>query len=322
MSMLVIGESLIDVFYDSTDEVCARQPGGSPLNVAIGLSRLGRDVSLLTRVGNDADGKIILDYCGKENVKLLEGSITTAPTSLAHAHFAADLSAIYSFDIHSDYPHPPTDETQRAALLAKAPRLIHFGSIGAHLAPGSETLKEWLAFYKRTSTISYDPNVRLDLCGPEEHLRSQIEDFIPYIDIFKSSYEDLTAVYGNVPATQLAQKFLAAGVKICVITYGPDGLEIFTKRHQVRMPAIQVDVVDTVGAGDSLMSALIDGLARMSVLGPEDENGLANIPRGMLVSLGAFAATAASITVCRRGANPPTRKEVAAQSELYSVGAL
>lgn len=322
MSMLVIGESLIDIFYDSEDRVYAQQPGGSPLNVAIGLSRLGRDVSLLTHIGNDPNGQIIRDYCANEGVELLSGSITDEATSLAHARISPNHSAVYCFDINSDYPHPPKDPVARAKLLENPPQLIHFGSVGAHLSPGHEILKEWLAFFKGISTISYDPNIRLDLCGPKEKLMAQIEEFIPFIDIFKASYPDLTAVYGEIPAAELAQKFLSAGIKICVITYGPDGLEIFTTRHQVRMPAIRVDVVDTVGAGDSLMAALIDGLARMSLLNTEDINNLTNIPRGMLVSLGAFAATAASITVCRQGANPPTRKEVAAQSDLYSVGAL
>ncbi|XCB31052.1 PfkB family carbohydrate kinase [Arcanobacterium hippocoleae] len=188
--------------------------------------------------------------------------------------------------------------------------------------PGSETLKEWLNFYKDTSTISYDPNVRLNLVGPKERVIAQIEDFIPFIDIFKASYEDLAALYGDIEPAEIAQKFLSSGVKLITITYGGNGLEIFSAQHRVRIPAIKVQVVDTVGAGDSLMSALIDGLARISMLGAEDKTGLANISKGMLVSLGAFAATAASITVCRQGANPPTRKEVAAQSDRYSVGAL
>ncbi|XCB29449.1 PfkB family carbohydrate kinase [Arcanobacterium hippocoleae] len=141
MSMLVIGESLIDVFYNSDNQADARLPGGSPLNVAIGLSRLGRDISLLTRIGNDPDGKLIQEYCEHEGVALIPGSVTAEPTSLAHAQIAADRSAVYRFDIHSDYPHPPTDPEERAALLETAPQLIHFGSVGAHLAPEAKHSK-------------------------------------------------------------------------------------------------------------------------------------------------------------------------------------
>ncbi|MDR6939898.1 carbohydrate kinase [Arcanobacterium hippocoleae] len=322
MSLLVIGESLIDVIYDADNAVRARQPGGSPLNVAIGLSRLGREVMLLTHIGKDADGQAIQDYCEREGVELQPGSVTATPTSLAHAHLSQDLSGIYSFEIHPNYPHPPTDPHERAALLESAPKLVHFGSVGAHLAPGNQAIKEWLDLYHGTSTISYDPNIRLDLVGPATRVREEITNFLPYIDIFKASEEDLAAVFTNETPAQIAQHCLKAGVKLFVVTYGSNGLELFTTQHQVRMPAIKAEIVDTVGAGDSLMAALIDGLAKMSVLGAENSNGLANISRGMLVSLGKFAATAASITVQRRGANPPTRKEVAAQSDLYSVGAL
>lgn len=322
MTMLVIGESLIDVFYDPDGQLTARHPGGSPLNVAVGLSRLGRKVSLLTRIGNDPDGKLILDYCKSENVFLVQGSITETATSLAHAHLNENHSANYNFEIYSDYPLPPTDEKERATLLANAPQVIHFGSLGAHLAPGNKALRKWLNFYRDTSTISYDPNVRPDLIGSKKMMIEQINEFVPFIDIFKASSEDLNALYGDENPTDIAQIFLNAGVKLFAVTYGSEGLALFTKNNQVHIPAIPVKVVDTVGAGDSLMSALIDGLARISALDVNDKNMLANISRSTLVSLGSFAVTAASITVCRQGANPPNKKEIAAQSDLYSVGAL
>ncbi|WP_124054201.1 carbohydrate kinase family protein [Arcanobacterium ihumii] len=322
MTILVIGESLIDIFYNQDGEELDRRPGGSPMNVAIGLARLGRDTSLLTRIGDDAAGDSIVEHCAADRVHLVAGSVTADPTSLAQAHLGADGSANYTFELHSDYPMPPTDERERADLLDGAPRLVHIGSIGAHLEPGAKAVREWIKFYRPKSTISYDPNVRLDVVGPASKLREEVESFLDLVDVFKASKEDLEFLYEDFDLDVAVDKVLDAGVSLVVITDGSAGLHLYTKNHQVTIPAISVEVVDTVGAGDSLMSALIDGLGRLSVIGREEVDAIRGLSKTMLTTLGYYAATAASITVTRRGANPPNRAEISAQSEKYSLEGL
>ncbi|MBM7824819.1 fructokinase [Arcanobacterium pluranimalium] len=322
MTILVIGEALIDIFYNQAGAEIDRRPGGSPMNVAIGLARLGRDTSLLTRIGDDAAGDSIVEHCAADRVRLVNGSVTSEPTSLAHAHLGADGSASYTFELHSDYPMPPSDEHEQADLLECAPRLVHIGSIGAHLEPGAAAVKEWIKFYRQKSTISYDPNVRLDVVGPAEKLRGEVESMLEYVDVFKASKEDLEFLYEDLDLDVAVDAVLNAGVALVVITDGGAGLHLYTKEHRVTVPAVKVDVVDTVGAGDSLMSALIDGLGRLSVLGREEVDAIRGLSKTMLTTLGYYAATAASITVTRRGANPPNRQEISAQSEKYSLAGL
>ncbi len=318
MSVLVIGEALIDVIYDVSGKAVARTPGGSPLNVAVGLGRLNRRTTLLTRIGEDNDGAQIIDHCLAAEVNLAPGSITSHPTSLAHAHLTSDGSATYQFEIYSNYPSPPTHVDERSQLLANAPSALHFGSIGAHIKPGATQVQKWLEFYKDHATIFYDPNVRLACLESLETLQEEVASYLPFVDIFKANTEDIAAIYPDLSPAQVANKLLEAGVLLVVITEGGEGFTLYTKTRTVFIPAISVSVVDTVGAGDSLSSALIDGLGRLSLLGADTAN-LAHISQQSLISLGYYAATAASITVNRRGANPPTRNEIALHAQMYHI---
>lgn len=322
MNMLVIGESLIDVIYDSSGRKLGHYPGGSPLNVAVGLSRLGRETALLTRIGDDTPGDVIMAHLQASHVKLAPGSINGEPTSMAFAHMDTNGHVEYDFDIRSSYPQPPTDPAERAQLLANAPRHIHIGSIGAHLQPGAAAVRAWVNFYHSVSTISYDPNVRLGLGGTPSSYQAEIEEYLSVVDILKASKEDLELCYGELTSDKLAElvrHMLARGVSLVVITDGARGLDLYTLDHSIHVDALQVPVVYAVGAGDAVMSALIDGLARLSVLGRDDISRLRQQSASLLTSVGTYAATAAAITVTRQGANPPTRSEITAHSEIYAV---
>lgn len=316
MTFLVFGESLVDE-VPRGDETLSL-PGGSPLNVAVGLARLGRETTLVTRIGDDDAGEIIADYLADSGVRLFPGSIDDAPTSIARAHLDSAGNARYDFSLTNDYPAPPTAVTDISDLVYQAPALIHIGSIGAHLNPGADKLRSWLSIFAGTSTISYDPNVRLGVVGPREKLLAEIDELMEFVEVVKASHEDLEELFGNGDPALGARYFLDRGASLAVISMGASGLHLVTNRESVFVPAAKVDVVDTVGAGDSLMSALIDGLARMSLLGREDEAGIAGMSHSSLVSLGSYAAAAAAITVTRSGANPPTREELSKSMEMYS----
>lgn len=317
MTFLVIGESVVDEV--PRDGGLTSHPGGSPLNVAVGLARLGRSTTLITRIGDDDKGELIAEYLADSGVRLHPGSIDDRPTSVARAALDASGSATYEFSLVSDYPEPPTEVTEISNLVYEAPSLIHIGSLGAHLEPGAEKLRSWLEILSGTSTVSYDPNVRLSMVGPREKLRAEVDQLMEYIDIVKASDEDLDELFGDRGAERGARYFLDRRASLVVITLGGGGLQLFTKNESVHVPAAKVDVVDTVGAGDSLMSALIDGLARMSLLGREDETAIADMSHSALSSLGSYAAAAAAITVTRAGANPPTRAELSKSMDMYST---
>lgn len=309
MSCLVIGESLIDVVKRG-DGHTTRHPGGSPMNVAVGLARLGRRVQLLTRFGDDFDGDTIRDYVESAGVTLMQGAVDTDATSIAMASLDAHGHATYRFDVHSAYVDPPAAGPKREALLAAPPLHVHIGSIGAHLRPGADTVRRWIELLSPYSTVSYDPNVRLSILGSTQSILDDIDAMLPFIDIVKVSMEDLELLHGRrVDADDMSASLFEQGVKFVTITDGARGAKFYTPNTSVFVPAAQVSVVDTVGAGDAMMAALIDGLARVTVLG-DDRAGLTSLSNQMLQSVGQYASRAAGITISREGANPPTRAEL------------
>lgn len=155
MSFVVIGESLIDDV--EREHTRTTHPGGSPLNVAVGLARLDREVTLVTRIGDDDAGTLISDFLHESGVNLYPGSVDSHPTSTAYAQLDQHGNATYTFDLLSNYPPPAMD------LIESAPRLVHIGSIGAHLEPGATVLRSWLESFNGHCTVSYDPNVRMSL---------------------------------------------------------------------------------------------------------------------------------------------------------------
>ncbi|NLW12993.1 MAG: carbohydrate kinase [Trueperella sp.] len=306
---LVIGEALIDVVRRPGGET-TRHPGGSPMNVSVGIARLGRRVHLLTRFGDDTDGDTLRDYIESAGVMLAPGAVDSDATSIAMASIDDEGSPAYHFDVNSSYVEPPTSPEKVAALLAKPPLHVHIGSIGAHLRPGSDTVCRWLKLLHPHSTVSYDPNVRLSILGSAQSVIDDMQEILPFVDIVKASTEDLEELHGEpVEPDDAAQYFLDRGVEFVAITMGAQGVKLYTPKESVEIPALSVQVVDSVGAGDAMMAALIDSLARISVLGDE-RAGLTEISPQMLTSVGQFAVTAAAITVSRAGANPPTRDEV------------
>ncbi|MCI7689988.1 carbohydrate kinase family protein [Trueperella pyogenes] len=308
MSCLVIGESLIDVV--KRGPATTRHPGGSPLNVAVGLARLGRPVKLLTRIGADPDGETIRDYVESAGVELVDGAVDTAATSIALAALDEHGHATYRFDVYSAYADPPAVGEEREMLLAHPPLHVHIGSIGAHLRPGATTVRRWIELLSPHSTISYDPNVRLSILGSVESVLADMDAMLPFVDIVKASTEDLSVLFKNdIDPVLTAQWFFERGVKFVAITDGARGARFCTPHTSAHVPAPQVQIVDTVGAGDAMMAALIDSLARISVLG-DDRAGLTSISPQMLHSVGEYASRAAGITISRAGANPPTRAEL------------
>ncbi|MDY5584980.1 MAG: PfkB family carbohydrate kinase, partial [Arcanobacterium sp.] len=235
------------------------------------------------------------------------------------AHLDSNGDASYNFELLSEFPEAPRSAQEYFTNLGREPLAVHFGSLGAHLNPGSEKVLDWIKLLHPHATICYDPNIRPIISENPEKLKNEVTQYLEYVDVFKGNTEDIAEIFPSLSIAEAASEILAAGPSLVVISAGADGLTMHTKSHQVEIPALDVTVVDTVGAGDSLTAALIDGLGRISLLGREDSKHIETMSRSMLTSLGYYAASAASITVTRRGANPPTRAEISAQSEMYLI---
>lgn len=298
---LIIGEALVDV-VERPGETPQEHPGGSPANVAYGLARLGREVELATWIGRDPRGAAIRTHLTVGGVRLTPGhnGATRTPTSIAR--IGVDGSAQYEFDLEFQVPEVHLDSD----VL-----VVHTGSIGATTPPGADAIAEIVAAAREYSTITYDPNARPTLMGTAEEAKLRIEPLVAAADVVKVSDEDLRWLYPDTVEEEVVRRWAREGNAVVVLTRGAAGAFAATSSGlEVEVRAPKVDVVDTVGAGDSFMSALLDALWREDLLGADRRGHLHAIGRDTLESAMAWAVSAAAITVSRAGANPPTRAEL------------
>jgi fructokinase len=293
--VFVIGEALVDV----VDR--AAIPGGSPLNVAVGVARLGLPTVLATRFGDDEHGRLIAAHLETSEVAVAAGSVDARPTGVAEATIAADGSASYRFDIDWD----PAEFTP-----VDPPALVHTGSIGATLAPGAAVVERLLRAERSTATISYDPNARPQLMGDSADARNTVERLIGLADVVKASDEDVAWLYPGNELDAVLADWLASGPALVVLTRGGDGADALAASGGVHIAAPVTTVADTIGAGDSFMAGLLAALADRDLLGGARREALRAIDISTLTEVVEFAARCAAITVSREGANPPTRADL------------
>ena len=304
MRTLVIGESLIDIVH-RPDGSTREHVGGSPANVAVGLARLGHDVTLATMIGDDERGTRIATRLEEEGIALTEGSIGERPTSVATSTLDETGAAAYTFDLTWEL-----NEYQPLEGLAH----VHTGSIAATLEPGASAVLSTLQSARPSATISYDPNARPSLMGDPHEVRAKIEQLIGLSDVVKASDEDIAWLYDGAPLPDILRLWGLLGPALVVVTRAEKGavigLTITGELTSVNAPV--VEVMDTVGAGDSFMAGLLSGLLEASLLG-----GIQARERLRSASLADVrpavdrALACASITVSRAGAAPPYLADLA-----------
>ncbi|MEZ0164636.1 carbohydrate kinase [Kineococcus sp. LSe6-4] len=300
---VVVGEALVDVVHRAGQDGTVEHPGGSPMNVAHGLGRLGHDVALLTRLGDDDHGRLLTGHLAGAGVRLLPGAVDGDRTSVARAEVDAEGKASYDFDLVWRVPDTPLPED-----LA----LLHTGSIGAAVDPGAGTVLELMRAVRGRATTSYDPNVRPAFFDSPAAALERVEEFVAAADVVKASDEDLDWLLPGRDVEDVAHRWQGRGPALVVVTRGGAGAVVVSGAGTLHVPAPRVDVVDTVGAGDAFMSGLLHALAEHDLLGGRALPRLRHLGLGTLQSLVATAIASASITCSRAGANPPTREELAA----------
>ncbi len=224
-------------------------------------------------------------------------------TSVATAHLDAQGVAAYEFDLEW--------ALAADAVTRPTPLVVHTGSIGAVLEPGGTDVERLLRHARNTSTITYDPNARPTLMGDPATALARIEAFVELADVVKVSDEDLEWLMPGVDPVDAARQWAAAGTALVVVTRGGEGSLAVASGEVIEVPSVRVDVVDTVGAGDSYMGGLIDGLWTAGLLGAGRRQDLATAPADAISAVLERCARIAAITVSRAGANPPSADEVA-----------
>lgn len=303
---LVIGEALVDIVHDASGTI-TEHPGGSPANVALGLARLGRNAQLATWLGHDPRGHTVLDHLHASNVHVVPGSTGAERTSTAEARLDADGAATYTFDLLWNVPEVHLDND-----LA----VLHVGSIGATLRPGADAVAEIALAAREHATISYDVNARPSIMGEPADAEALIERIASRADLIKVSDEDFRWLYSHLDPLDVAREWAQQGPAVVVVTSGGQGSTAFTSSGlEVTVRAPAVTVADTVGAGDSYMSGLIDALWTAELLGASRREKLHAISEQDLRAAMTWAARVAAITVSRPGADPPTRRDLEPQHD-------
>ncbi len=298
--VLVAGESLVDVVLGPDGRTLEETPGGAPLNIAVGLARLGVPTQLLTAFADDPYGELIGRHLEDSGVDLHPGSTRAPRTSVARALLDARHQASYEFDV--TWEPPP-------ARLPDGCRAVHVGSLGTVVDPGAAAMRA-LAEQARSDglVVSYDPNVRPVLLADVEDPWTDVRRHAAASAVVKMSDQDADYLQPGRDLDDMLDELLAEGdTLLAAVTRGEHGLRLATRSDRVDVAAPAVDVVDTVGAGDACMAGILAALHARDRL---DLESLAELTAADLSATGSAAATVAALTCARRGANPPWLREL------------
>lgn len=302
--MIVIGgEALVDL-VDENDRRRA-VAGGGPFNTAVALGRLGVDVAFLGTLSRDHYGEMLertLCDVGVDTSLVLR---TDARTPTAVVHRGADSRNSYTFDLagtaFTDVP---------AAGLPALPEdvwAVHVGTLALAIDPPAGAYESLIDREAGLRTVILDPNIRPPVFGDAMGYRQRFERLVKLADVVKLSDDDAAWLYPGLPPAGILDHVLGLGARIVAVTLGAAGAVAGSDGARADAPGVRVDVVDTVGAGDSFGAAFIGALFESSVLGPAHARP---VDDALLASSLAYAVAASAITCTRVGADPPTQAEV------------
>lgn len=302
--IVVVGENVVDLVPAGAGLLRAAL-GGGPANTAIAAARLGAPVAMTARLGQDAFGAAFrsrLEESGVDTKYLLS---TTQPSALALANMSDDGEARYDFWLAG-----AADFGWRERELPELPdgTTIQIGSLAAFLPPGADAVERWAVRHRHRCTISFDPNLRaVALARPDSLVR--LERLVALAHIVRASEQDLIDAYPSVAPMDTARRWLAAGPKLVVVTHGDAGVTALNAESETTVAAPTVSIVDTIGAGDTAMGALLAWLHDADRLRDQLARPL---PAEALRLLLRHMCSASAITCTRPGADPPTLDELRA----------
>jgi fructokinase len=282
----VAGEALIDLLPRNGASIAV--VGGGAANTAKALANLEIEVSWIGGISSDEYGKLIEQEL--ESVNLNLANYSTLPTALAKVTLDRSGSASYEFLLDNT----ATFDFDLNWLPQGKPEILHIGTLATIVEPGASRLFDWAKGLK--TKVVFDPNVRPSVLSDKSRYRMAFENWAKISSIVKMSNEDLEWL-GYSTLNQI----LELGPELLVVTHGAEGMTGYTASGSVSVPGVNVQVVDTVGAGDTVGAVIVEGLL---------ENGITSLVGEKLFEVLSRAAKAAAITCSRVGANPPKRAEL------------
>ena len=298
--MWVCGEVLVDLIPQPGSTERVGIIGGGPENTAIALARLGHQVEFIDGISSDKWGVAAKAELDADGVGTRFSEFSEKPTCQAIVSLDENGSASYEFVIDGT----ATFDFKRDWLpdpYKHKPTLLHIGTLVTAIEPGASVLFDWALEVSELAPIVFDPNIRPAVIPDRDSYRAQVEKWIGISSVVKVSEDDLSWLYPGEDHVEIAKRWIADDVSVVVITRGADGLIGVTAQGVVTVPGVKVQVVDTIGAGDTVGAVVAEAV---KVIGLDELHSAA-----LIVTL-EKAARAAAITCSRKGANPPTSREL------------
>ena len=285
------GEALVDLVPDPV-------PGGGPMNVAIASARLGADAAFVGGISTDDFGDVLWSHLLSNGVDLSLSRRIDAPTARAIVEHVPELRFRFEGEGTADTLLGDIDP---AAVRGRA-NIVHGGTLGMFRGPTAETLARLAESHD--GIVSLDPNVRPQIIDDPAVWHAFHDRWLPHVDLYKGSDEDLSWIWPDQTPEDSAARLLEGGVGAVIVTRGADGLAILTTSTEARATPPPVDVVDTVGAGDTIVGAVLTSLSELGV------TSLDEVAQDDWATIARRAVDAAAITCSRAGADTPRRAEL------------
>jgi fructokinase len=294
VSIWVCGEVLIDILPSGP------VVGGGPANTAKALARLGHDVHFIDGISSDAFGQSARSELLNDGVNLDLVLASDKPTCTATVTLDAAGGASYEFLIDGtatfDFAASWLPDPYRYQ-----PQVLHIGTLVTVIEPGASALYDWAMQVAELAPIVFDPNIRPSVQPDRDLYEAAVEKWAALSAVIKVSDDDLAWLFPQVSIDDVAQRWINDGAFLVVVTRGANGLVGYTADGRVEVPGVKVDVVDTVGAGDTVGAIVVEAMLA---------HGLVELRGDLLRGVLTRAAAAAAITCSRKGAQPPYKHEL------------
>jgi fructokinase len=308
--LLSCGDALIDFLpVKSVDGRDAVVPvaGGSCLNIAVGMARLGAPAGFVGGISTDLFGRMIADHALASQVELRYATRSGHQTTLA---FVRTVGAEPQYAFYDEATASRNWIYRRGSIPFDEIEAVHVGSTTLADDQGAAQALAMVGDARGSVTISFDPNCRPKLVKHKARYVDRMDAFAATADIVRMSDVDFEFLYGGSDHAERAKSLIKAGASLVVVTRGIKGAQAWHREAgAVEVQAPTVDVVDTIGAGDSFQAALLFALRAIGRVGTK---ALAQTNSEELGRVLSFASSCAAFTCGRAGADPPRRSEVGA----------
>lgn len=235
--------------------------GGSPTNVAVAAARLGLRVALATKVGDDAFGDYVKNRLVGWGVDTdFVGTVKGAQTPLAFAALTPPESPTVMFYRGSAAPDTTLTTADVPDEVVRDAKVLWVSQASLSQGSTADTCLEWMSLRSRDDHTILDLDYRPTLWASVEDAQSMAERAIALATVVVGNREECAIAVGTEDPDAAADALLAAGVRLAIIKLGADGVMLATATERISIPALPIDVVCGLGAGDAFGGSLCFGL--------------------------------------------------------------